>query len=980
MILLGGALALAYVAHDEMRNSTLQSRWLADFAAEIGFHVEAGAAREPLTPDRGPWDVRLGYADLPAFQQRLLRNGYGIDRQAVPSRRLSELAARGVFNVYPEKSQAGLQLLDMNAEVIQQARYPRQVYPNFESIPAPVVQALLFVEDRELLDETRPDMNPVVDWERLGMAVAQQGLKAVGREHKVIGASTLATQLEKFRHAPGGITRDARDKLYQMGAASLRVYSQGPSTLPARRNLVLNYLNSLPLAAQPGFGEVSSIGDGLQAWYGSDFATANRVLSTTSAPAAERAYYYKQALSLILAVRRPSYYLGRDTSALARLTDSYLRRMASEGVITPELAAAALATPLTLRERARSSPVTDFTGQKGVNLARTRLLSLLDVRSLYELDRLDLTVRTSLDAQVQLGVTEFLRSLAKPERIEELGLTGARLLRANDPGKVIYSLTLYERGTGFNRLRINADNLDQPLDINSGAKLDLGSTAKLRTLISWLELISEAHAQYSVLPAAELARVTLHPRDRLGGWVVDYLRANPGADLHSTLAAAMQRRYSASTAQTFYTGGGAHTFANFESRDNNSIVTVAEALRRSVNLVFIRVMREIADHYMYRAPSTTARLLENSKDPGRDEYLRRFADREGSVFLRRFYRKYHGRTADEAVAALLDGVHVSPRAVVVALRSVWPDMRAQDLAPWMVRYVPDQSYTPAALEEVFNRYPPDKFNLNDRGYLARVHPLELWLINYLVTHPDASINEVLEASADARQEVYRWLMKTSRRHAQDKRILDLLEIEAFQELHEQWQRLGYPFASLTPSLATAIGSSGDRPAALAELMGIIVNGGVRYPARLIEELHFAADTPYETQFSALPAAGQRVLDPEIAAVARAALIDVAENGTARALQGFVKRPDGSRHLVGGKTGTGDHRFEVYASPGHLISSRVVNRVATFVFMIDDRFYGTITAFVPGEQAAQYEFTSGLPVRLLGALMPTLAPLLDGAPD
>ena len=34
--------------------------------------------------------------------------------------------------------------------------------------------------------------------------------------------------------------------------------------------------------------------------------------------------------------------------------------------------------------------------------------------------------------------------------------------------------------------------------------------------------------------------------------------------------------------------------------------------------------------------------------------------------------------------------------------------------------------------------------------------------------------------------------------------------------------MGYPFASLTPSLATAIGSSGDRPAALAELMGIIL--------------------------------------------------------------------------------------------------------------------------------------------------------------
>ncbi|MBK7170165.1 MAG: transglycosylase domain-containing protein [Gammaproteobacteria bacterium] len=980
LILVGELLALGYFAHDEIRNATRQSRWLADFAAGIGFHVESGAARDPLPPDRGPWDERLGYAGLPAFQQRLLQNSFVIERQAVPSRRLSELAARGVFNVYPEKSQAGLQLLDVNDVVVQQARYPRTVYPDFESIPQLVVQALLFVEDRELLDESRPTMNPVVDWERLAMAVAQQGLKTLGRDHKVIGASTLATQLEKFRHSPDGITRDPRDKLYQMAAASLRVYSQGRYTLEARRRLLLDYLNSLPLAAQAGYGEVSSLGDGLQAWYGSDFAEVNRTLAAVDAPLADRALYYKQALSLILSVRRPSYYLGQDTAALAELTNSYLRRMASEGAIARSLADAALTVPLSIRQRAGASPVIDFTRQKGMNLARARLLPLLDVRSLYELDRLDLSVRTSLDAEVQRGVTEFLRSLAMPETIEHLGLTGARLLRANDPSKVIYSLTLYERGQGYNRLRINADNLDQPLDINAGAKLDLGSTAKLRTLLSWLELIAGAHERYRLMSARELAAVDVHPRDRLSAWVIAHLQANPGAGLRSTLEAAMQRQYSASTAQTFYTGGGAHTFANFERADNVRVLSVAEALRRSVNLVFIRLMREVIDHYMYRAPSTTARLLENASDPARSEYLRRFADREGTVFLRRFYEKYRGKTRDEALGTLLDGVRVTPRAVVVALRSVWPDMQPADLAPWMARYVPDEQYTPATLESLFNRYPPEKFNLNDRGYLARVHPLELWLIDYLLGHPSARVDEAIAASADARQEVYRWLMKTSRRRAQDRRILDLLEIEAFQELHQQWQRLGYPFASLTPSLATSIGSSGDRPAALAELMGIIVNGGLRFPARLIEDLHFAAQTPYETVFEAAGVEGKPVLNPDIAAIARAALIDVAENGTARALLGYVKRPDGTRHLVGGKTGTGDHRFEVYASPGRLISSRVVNRVATFVFMIDDRFYGTITAFVPGAQAAQYEFTSGLPVRLLGALMPTLAPLLERAPE
>jgi hypothetical protein len=55
----------------------------------------------------------------------------------------------------------------------------------------------------------------------------------------------------------------------------------------------------------------------------------------------------------------------------------------------------------------------------------------------------------------------------------------------------------------------------------------------------------------------------------------------------------------------------------------------------------------------------------------------------------------------------------------------------------------------------------------------------------------------------------------------------------------------------------------------------------------------------------------------------------------------------------------------------------VSRAATFVFLIDDRFFGTLTAYVLGSEAADYRFTSSLPVEVLAILMPTLSPLLDG---
>ena len=66
-------------------------------------------------------------------------------------------------------------------------------------------------------------------------------------------------------------------------------------------------------------------------------------------------------------------------------------------------------------------------------------------------------------------------------------------------------------------------------------------------------------------------------------------------------------------------------------------------------------------------------------------------------------------------------------------------------------------------------------------------------------------------------------------------------------------------------------------------------------------------------------------------------------------------PAGQPITIGGKTGTGDHRYQTYGKGGQLIDSRVVNRTATFVFYLGDRYFGTLTA--AGARRA------GRPVRL-----------------
>ena len=67
---------LVLLGYDELQNSTLQSRWLTDFAASIVYRVGEGPAARALPADRGPYDIRLGYATLPQMHERLQADGF----------------------------------------------------------------------------------------------------------------------------------------------------------------------------------------------------------------------------------------------------------------------------------------------------------------------------------------------------------------------------------------------------------------------------------------------------------------------------------------------------------------------------------------------------------------------------------------------------------------------------------------------------------------------------------------------------------------------------------------------------------------------------------------------------------------------------------------------------------------------------------------------------------------------------------------
>jgi membrane peptidoglycan carboxypeptidase len=963
----------------EWRTSIIQSWVYSNYAKKLQYTVGLGPSPSIVFPEEGPFNKRRGYVRIPAFVESLKKNNYAITRQACFSPELERAVHEGISPPYEEKNAAGLTILDKQGLLLYESIPNERVYAAFEDIPEDVIKILLFIENRELLTPMDESQNPVLEWDRM----AKAGIKFVGSKiglpMSVEGGSTLATQLEKYQHSEGGRTGGARDKILQITSASLRVYRTGRDTTVSRKEIVTDYINTVPLASVAGYGEVHGLGEGLWAWFNTDIRGLSDTLRSKDVSPYGlkiRAEAFKKVMVLFLSVKAPTYYLINNRQALLKRMDNFTDLMKKEGEISTEFHRALKAVPVEFRSGWLSMPAPSPMERKAPNSVRYHLIKVFDLPGFYDLDRLDLTVHSTLDSEVQKKVAQMLKQLRDPAYVKSAGLYQERMLDHGDPKEMIYSFVLYEKTPSGNALRVQADNLDKPLNINEGVKLDMGSTAKLRTLAHYLQIIAETYEQLKGRDKMSLRNDPLLDRDPITRWIVDQMTASPDITLLELLEASMERKYSGNPGEIFFTGGGQHTFVNFHKADNGRIMTLYEGLKNSVNLVFIRLMRDLAYYHMARLDIDTKAVMEDQENPERKKLLEQIADNESREFLSGFVGKYRGLTLDQAVEKLLGKKNMSQRHLAILFYSLHPGASPDELYQWLRQRkpaVPDLSEK--AVAKLAKAYGKPELNLSDYGYLISRHPLELWTIGCLQANPRVEWAELVQASADAREQTSKWLFQTRNRRAQDLRLRILFEKMAFTEMHKGWKKLGYPFNSLVPSYATSIGSSADRPSALAELMGIIVNDGIQKPSLKVTSLQFAKDTPYETELQLKTDEGKRVMPVEVAQILKKALAGVVDGGTARRVYGALKGPDGTPVVIGGKTGSGDNRFETFGKGGRLISSRVVNRTAAFVFYIGDRYFGVITAFMPGKEAADYSFTSSLPVQVLRLLAPELKPLV-----
>jgi len=979
--LIFGATLGTGVILDEAQNSRQQSQIFNTIAHANTYSLTTRLNAPLIQAPQGPYDNRFGYTKRQEITKNLLKNGY--QRVSYATGKTAQFYDYAdLFPIYPEKAQTGLTLTDTHGKTLHQVKFPRQSYQKISAIPELLINSLCFVENRELCEKDTPQKNPAVEWGRFSNAVFGQFKEKMGLSNDGSGGSTLATQLEKLRHSKGGVTHSPQDKLQQMTTATAKAYQNGFDTTLQRERILTDYINAMPLAAFKGYGEVVGFADGLSLWFGADFDEVNALLSTKQDGLSDDelrpiARAYRQALTLIMAVKQPSEYLIKNRDAMQKRIEGYLNILAENGVISEQLMRLAqqespeFATQVNPALLVKDAP-------KSTDTIRVHLMEELGYDDLVQTELWDLSAQSTIDSTITEAIENQLHQFKDPTSDAAQNILGFRMAKRNNAAQIDYALTLYQSTDKANLLRVQADTFSGHFNLNAKSKLELGSTAKLRTLVTYLEVIEELHSRYLSTPEEQRLHHNFNEKDHLSRWVYEYM-ASADADTSKAgiLEAAMQRTYSGNPRERFFTGGAYHRFHNYKNSDNAKTLSIQEAFKHSVNLPFIRIMQDIVNYTLYNNMHISPEIYNNPDEPQRQTYLKQYADKESKIYLWRFWKELRHKSPDQIAETLAKKTHRTPAHLTVVHRTIFPNATYEETADFITKNCANCSQS-KDYTKTYEQYGPGQYNINDQAYITGLNEIELWLGHQLSQKPKSTWTELQADSTAVREVAYTWLMKSKNMRGQNKRIRTTIEQEAFdQHIFYRWQKQGFPFNHMVASYASSIGVSGDNPASLADLAGIIMNDGKQKPISTFEKISFAKDTPYAENFTDLYEKSRRVFSPEIATIIHREMQTVVREGTARRAKNSVTLSDGTKLPVGGKTGTGDNRKQVRHKDGTK-ETIAVNRTATFMFTIDKCMYGTLVAYAPGEMSAQQKFTSSLPVQAFKELAPVLQPLFDQA--
>ena len=261
--------------------------------------------------------------------------------------------------------------------------------------------------------------------------------------------------------------------------------------------------------------------------------------------------------------------------------------------------------------------------------------------------------------------------------------------------------------------------------------------------------------------------------------------------------------------------------------------------------------------------------------------LEEIADEESRAALRRAYQNYTSRRRKRSSTGCSAPKATSERRLAILFFAwrIGTDEEALD----RLAQKHERQNRAVDVARLFRAYQNPRLTLSRLCLSARHPPARSLVRQRLSQECQICHGTISLPTAAARPRRLVVAAQYSRNHrAQDLRLRIRMERDAFARMTPYWQRLGFPFKTLVPSYATAIGSSSDRPVALAELVGILVNDGVRRPATSTDQNPFRRRTPPMKLCSNQSAnTGEQVLAPEVARTVRKAMAEVVEQGTAR---------------------------------------------------------------------------------------------------
>ena len=147
----------------------------------------------------------------------------------------------------------------------------------------------------------------------------------------------------------------------------------------------------------------------------------------------------------------------------------------------------------------------------------------------------------------------------------------------------------------------------------------------------------------------------------------------------------MERRYSASPFEAFFTGGGLHHFENFDRDDNGKILLLRDAFRNSTNLVFIRLMRDVVSYHRARLAYNADAVLSDPNNTDRQAMLAKIAEEESRAALRRAYQNFRGQTPEQITARLLGNKRNAERRLAILFFAWRIGADEQALAAWLAQ-------------------------------------------------------------------------------------------------------------------------------------------------------------------------------------------------------------------------------------------------------------------------------------------------------